>query len=216
MGSEMCIRDRAFQRLMDTVLRGLDFTFVYLDDILIASTSLDQHLLHVRQVFDRLRRAGLAINKKKCRFGLPRVSFLGHEVTSGGILPMKSKVSGILDMPRPETKVDLQRFLGCVNFYHRFLPHLADVLAPLHGLTSSASSQKSRLEWTPAQISAFSAAKTKLSDAVQLVHPRPDARLFLTTDASDVALGAVLSQGCLLYTSPSPRDGLLSRMPSSA
>ena len=96
---------------------------------------------------------------------------------------------------RPATKVELQRFLGCINFYHRFIPRLADVLAPLHALQTSVKAQKSSLLWTESTVAAFGAAKRALSRAVQLDHPDPTAPLSLTTDASDVAVGAVLSQG---------------------
>ena len=123
---------QAFQRLMDGVLRGLPFVFVYLDDILVASPSMSDHLRHVRQVLGRLTGAGLAINVEKCTFGASSVKFLGHQVTTEGISPLAKKVEAVNDMQRPVTKVDMQRFLGCINFYHRFIPHLATVLAPLH------------------------------------------------------------------------------------
>ena len=125
---------QAFQRLMDGVLRGLPFLFVYLDDILVASPSMDAHISHVRQLFSRLQDAGLAINRDKCVFGAASVTFLGHSVTSKGICPLPSKVDAIKAIPRPVTKVDLQRFLGCVNFYHRFMPNIATVLTPLLSL----------------------------------------------------------------------------------
>ena len=128
---------QAFQRLMDRVLQNLPFVFVYLDDILIASPSLAAHAVHVRQLFERLQGAGLAINREKCVFGRDTVTFLGHTVSARGIVPLASKVSAISAMPRPATKVDLQRYLGCVNFYHRFVPRLAAILAPLHHLVTS-------------------------------------------------------------------------------
>ena len=98
-------------------------------------------------------------------------------------------------MSKPRTKVELQKYLGCVNFYHRFVPHLAAVLAPLHTLTSSVSSQKAPLLWSPEQDQAFLESKRALSSAVRLHHPDPAAPLTLTTDASDIAVGAVLAQG---------------------
>lgn len=118
------------------------------------------------------------------------------------MVPLASKVQAIVGMACPDTKEKLQRFLGCVNFYHHFVPRLAAILAPLHGLTSSVSTQKAKLVWLPEHLKAFSAAKTALSDAVLLVHPDPKATIALTTDASDIAVGAVLSQGRI--SSPSP------------
>ena len=131
---------QAFQRLMDGVLRDMPFIFVYLDDILVASPSLQAHVGHVRQLFSRLQGAGLAINRDKCTFGAASVTFLGHTVSSKGICPLPAKVDAIRSIPRPVTKVDLQRFLGCVNFYHRFMPNIATVLTPLHALVTSAPS----------------------------------------------------------------------------
>ena len=98
-------------------------------------------------------------------------------------------------MQRPSTKVELQRFLGCVNFYHRFLPGIARILAPLHALSASAPTQKSLLTWTDAQVQAFLGAKSALSSSVKLAHPdpAPDVDVALTTDASMTAVGAVLS-----------------------
>ena len=180
---------------MDGVLRGLPFLFVYLDDILVTSPRLDAHINHIRQLFVRLQDAGLAINRDKCVFGAPSVTFLEHSVSSKGICPLPSKVDAIRSIPRPITMVDLQRFLGCINFYHRFLPNIATILTPFHALTSSAPSQKHVLDWQPEHLLAFSQAKQKLSQASMLVHPDPSAVLSLTADVSDVAVGAVLGQG---------------------
>ena len=148
---------QAFQRLMDGVLRDLPRVFVYLDDILVASPSHSQHLLDVRSVLSRLHAAGLSVNRKKCVLAQPSVKFLGHEVSAAGVIPLPTKVDAIEAMPQPTTKEDLQRFLGCLNFYHRFVPALAEILAPLHALTASVPTQKSLLVWSEEQIAAFRA-----------------------------------------------------------
>ena len=113
---------QAFQRLMDGVLRGLDMVFVYLDDILIASADPKSHWSHLRLVLTRLRDAGLAVNPKKCVLGKKEVTFLGHSVSEAGVVPLPQKVDAIGNMKKPETKVELQRFLGMINYYHRFVP----------------------------------------------------------------------------------------------
>ena len=185
---------QAFQRLMDGVLRGLPSVFVYLDDILVASSTPAQHLIDLRAVLSRLSGAGLKINQKKCVIGSSSVTFLGHTVNAAGIVPLPSKVDAISKMTLPKTKVELQRFLGCINFYHRFVPRIAGILAPLHALTASVPEPKSPLLWSSSQLSAFRGAKEALQDSVLLHHPDPSAPLSLTTDASDVAVGAVLAQ----------------------
>ena len=107
---------------MDSVLRDLPFLFVYLDDILVASTSKSQHLTHLRKLFERLSQHGLIVNPAKCQFGLSTIDFLGHRVTKDGALPLPSKVEAVAQFPRPLTVKALQEFLGMVNFYHRFIP----------------------------------------------------------------------------------------------
>ena len=186
---------QAFQRLMDGVLRDLPRVFVYLDDILVASSTLVQHINDVRAVLSRLDAAGLTVNRKKCVLGLTQVNFLGHVVSAAGIVPIPSKVDAIDAMPQPSTKEVLQRFLGCLNFYHRFIPALAEILAPLHTLTASVPTQKSLLVWSGPQLAAFRESKAALASAVRLHHPDPSLPFSLTTDASGVAVGAVLAQG---------------------
>ena len=127
---------QAFQRLMDSVFRDLPFVFVYSDDILIASPDSASHRQHLTTVFQRLQSAGLAINADKCVLGAPEVTFLGHRVSPSGLVPIPAKLDYIRAMQRPTTKVGLQRYLGCINFYHRFLPGIAAVLAPLHASVS--------------------------------------------------------------------------------
>ena len=111
---------QAFQRLMNCILGGLDRVFVYLDDILVASSSFDQHLRDLHEVLERLAGAGLCLNVKKCVLAAKSVTYLGHVVDSSGLVPLPAKVDAIAAMPRPNTKAELQRFLGCINFFHRF------------------------------------------------------------------------------------------------
>ena len=103
---------QAFQRLMDGVLRGVDFVFVYLDDILVASSSPEEHARHLRQVFSLLSANGLVVNRKKSLFGQSELHYLGHLVSADGIAPLPSRVAAIRDIPVPKSKVDLQWFLG--------------------------------------------------------------------------------------------------------
>ena len=186
---------QAFQRLMDSVFRDLPFTFVYLDDILIASPDKLTHATHLKTVFGKLHEAGLALNPDKCVLGASEVTFLGHRVSAAGLVPIPAKLESIRAMPQPPTKVALQRYLGCINFYHRFLPGIAAVLAPLHALVASVNRPRAPLVWSPEHVRAFSVSKARLASSVPLAHPDSTAAVSLTTDASDVAVGAVLSQG---------------------
>ena len=183
---------QTFQRLMDSVLRDLPFLYVYLDDILVASGSHAEHLAHLRTLFERLTRHGLAINKDKCQFGLPMIDFLGHRITRDGAVPLPAKVEAITNFPRPITVKSLQEFLGMVNFYHRFIPQAARVMDSLHDALKGPSKQL--VEWTEARVKAFDGTKAALARATMLAHPDPMAPIAVTSDASDLAVGAVFEQ----------------------
>lgn len=184
---------QAFQRLMDTVLQGIDCAFDYLDDILIASEDANQHKEDIRAVCRRLQDAGLILRLEKCLFGVQSLEFLGHSVSKHGTTPLSSKVEAIRDFPKPSTLKGLQEFLGMINFYHRFLPRVADILQPLNAALKGTNSKKA-LGWTDEMTKAFESSKRVLSNATLLVHPDPKADIALSTDASDLAVGAVLEQ----------------------
>jgi hypothetical protein len=103
---------QAFQRLMDTVCSDLPFTFVYLDDILVASVTTEQHEGHLRELFRRLAAHGLVVNVDKCEFGREEIDFLGHRISASGASPLLQKVDAIRKLPQPTTIKGLQEFLG--------------------------------------------------------------------------------------------------------
>ena len=193
----LCNAAQTFQRFMNQVLQGLDFVYVYIDDLLITSSSPEEHLEHLRLVFQRLEEHGIIINVPKSRFGVSELDFLGHKVNANGIHPLEEKVQVIREFPRPNTQHQLRRFLGLVNFYHRFIPHGAALLQPLHTLlkhTNHSSGSPDSPAWTEDTTAVFNNVKTALASATLLVHPVPNAPTSVTTDASDVAVGAVLQQ----------------------
>ncbi len=185
---------QTFQRFIDEVLRGLHFCFGYIDDLLIASHSPDEHLHHLRLVLERLEAHGIVINVAKSVFGASSLHFLGHLVDSTGIRPLEDKVQAIQDFPQPTTTRKLREFLGLINFYRRFIPHCASILSPLTSLLKNHGRPSDTLEWTDAASAAFTEAKNALANATLLSHPTPDAPTCVMTDASDVAVGAVLQQ----------------------
>lgn len=123
---------QSFQRLMDEILRGLDFVFVYIDDVLIASHTSQQHMEHFRIVFNRFREYGIVINPAKCEFGSSEIDFLGFHINEFGSTPTNAKVQAILDYEKPNTITDLRRFVCMLNFYRRFIPNAAHYQAPLN------------------------------------------------------------------------------------
>lgn len=191
----LCNAAQTFQRFMNTVLYGLDFCYCYIDDILVASTSPEEHLQHLKLIFDRLNDYGLAINPAKSVFGIASVQYLGYYISEDGIQPLPEKVRAIMDMPKPKTIVELRRFLGTINFYRKFIKNAANFQAPLNEFLKNAKRNDRRpIPWTQHAEEAFLQCKSSLGNAALLVHPKTDTALCLTTDASDVAIGAVLEQ----------------------
>ena len=185
---------QTFQRFIDNVLANLPFCFKYIDDLLIASASPDEHLTHLQLVFQCLADHGIVINVHKSQFGVAELDFLGHHVDASGIRMLPARVQAIRDFPQPTSARQLREFLGLVNFYHRFQQNLAARLAPLHALLGGRPKTQSTLMWTDAASTAFNDVKDALADAVTLHHPSPHAPYSLMVDASDLEVGAVLQQ----------------------
>jgi hypothetical protein len=137
------------------------------------------------------RANSLALNLEKCVFAVSKLDFLGYGISADGVAPLRDNVQVILDFPKPTDCKAMQRFLGMINFYRRFLPGVAGTL---HPLTAALSGNPKTLPWTPDMETAFAGAKAALVAAVPLAHPLPGAVLALATDASDTHVGAVLQQ----------------------
>jgi hypothetical protein len=181
-----------FMRLMNEVLRpfiGL-FVVVYFDDILIYSKSMEEHLEHLRAVFDTLRAANLFGNMEKCIFCTQRVSFLGYVVTPQGIEVDSSKIDAIREWPTPSTVTQIRSFLGLAGFYRRFVRDFSSIAAPLHELTKKGVP----FIWSDSQEVAFNTLKDKLTHAPLLQLPDFGKIFELECDASGIGLGAVLLQ----------------------
>ena len=147
-----------FQRLMDTVCRDLPFTFIYLDDLLIASTDLNTHLHHLRLVLERLQEAGLIVNME-CVFGVSETTFLGHHFSADGIHPIMKHVEAIRQISPPKDIKEVQRFLGLVNFYRKFISEAAKFLRPLNDALKLSLKD---FTWSSEMGSAFEKAKNVL------------------------------------------------------
>ena len=182
---------QTFQRLMDAATSDLPGVFVYLDDVLIASASVTEHVNQITALCKALKKFGLVVNREKCIFGVKQLDFLGHRVSRKGIEPLPGKVKAVRDFQTPNSVKSLQRFLGMINFYRRFLPGIATVLRPL---TDALRGSPKRLQWSAEMGSAFKSAKKKLEAATMLAHLVKNADLQLVTDASERAIGAVIQQ----------------------
>jgi len=186
---------QTFQRFIDEVLRGLDFCYAYIDDILVASNTPKEHEEHLRRLFARLSKYSVRINPAKCVLGEKEVKFLGYLVSAEGTKPLPEKVKAIQDFPKPTTMKQLRQFLGTMNFYRRFVPGAARDQAALNeALKGPKTKGKMPITWTSEMEQAFNRCKDSLSQAAILAHPDPGAELAVTTDASNIAIGAVIHQ----------------------
>lgn len=181
-----------FQALINDVLRDMlnIFVFVYLDDILIFSPSLQIHTQHVRQVLQRLLENRLFVKAEKCTFHAQSVTFLGSVISAEGISMDPTKVRAVTEWPQPDSRLALQRFLGFANFYRRFIRNFSQVAAPLSALTSA----KTRFSWSESAQLAFDRLKSLFTSAPILVTPDASRQFIVEVDASEVGVGAILSQ----------------------
>ena len=188
----LCNAPATFQRLMEATLRGLarQKCVVYLDDILVMGGTFQEHLSNLREVFDRLRMAGLKLKPKKCHLVKQEVKYLGYVVSNAGVCADLDKVRAIQDFPRPQNLKQLRSFLGLASYYRRFIPKFSQVATPLYALTK----KDAPYQWNSSCQDTFEQLKQKLVQAPVLAFLDFSKHFILETDASRVGLGAVLSQ----------------------
>ena len=182
-----------FQRLMDRVLRPhKKYAAAYLDDIVIHSTEWENHLSQVQKVLEALREAGLTANPSKCKLAYSETKYLGYTIGRGLVKPQEAKLRAIQDWPRPVTKRQVKSFIGLANYYRRFVPNFSDLVAPLTDLT--AKKLPRMMKWSREAEEAFMGIKKALCAHPVLTVPDLNKEFVVQTDASEVGLGAVLSQ----------------------
>lgn len=181
----------AFQRFMNDMFSDLIdvCVIVYLDNILIYSDNMADHRKHIKEVLQRLWKHGLYARADKCEFHSNTVEYLGYILSPDGLVMSKDKVKTVLDWPEPRNVKDIQSFLGFANFYRRFIFRYSDIVVPLTRLTRKGA------PWNFSEDcrKAFNELKEAFTSASVLSHWIPGAPLIVETDASDYALGAILS-----------------------
>ncbi|GBG64020.1 hypothetical protein CBR_g40266 [Chara braunii] len=184
-----------------------DFVLVYIDDILIYSRTLEDHLTHLRTVLQRLRDDGFYAKLSKCIFAQAKVDFLRHQVSEHGLHMDDLKIQAIVDWPTPTSLPALRSFLVLTNYYGPFLKNYVQYSSQLTPLTR----RRLPFHWTPAHEDAFRSLKRLVTSAPVLHLPDYSRPFIVTTDASDFAIGAVLYQ---IYPAPSTApDSTESRLP---
>ncbi|GBG65423.1 hypothetical protein CBR_g50783 [Chara braunii] len=191
----LCNAPGTFQHAMNRIFHDyLDkFVVVYLDDILIFSKTVEEHVAHLDKVLCLLRQHKFKINGEKCEFGRTRILYLGHEISAEGLKPddaKVAKVANIRDWPRSQSVTELRSFLGMTGYYRTFVKNYSIVTAPLTDLTRL----DTPWEWTNKCEAAFRHLKHALTHYEVLKLPDPDKPFIVTTDASQYGIGAVLAQ----------------------
>ncbi|XP_069498702.1 uncharacterized protein, partial [Ambystoma mexicanum] len=188
----LCNAPAAFQYFMNDVLRELIdvCVVVYIDDILVYSSSEEEHQRHVKKVLERLRQHSLFAKLEKCVFNATEVEFLGFILSPNGVHMDSKKVDAIIKWPSPTSVKGVQSMLGFANFYRRFIPEFSRIVQPITALLK----KNKRFEWSSEAEQAFQDLKAKFISAPVLKHPRPELPYIMETDASSLAMGAVLSQ----------------------
>ena len=188
----LCNAPATFQRLMDLVMMGLNFEIclIYLDDIIVFSNDLPTHLERLKKLFERLREANLKIKPSKCHLLQKKVTFLGFTVSSSGVGTDPEKVAAVKNWPVPCNLRQSRAFVGLCQYYRRFVPKFSEIAAPLHALTK----KNAKFVWTSQCQVAFVKLKEALVGASVLALPTEEGHFILDCDASDSAIGAVLSQ----------------------
>jgi hypothetical protein len=146
-------------RLLDLIFHDVKFVYHCLDDLVIYSETFEQHLDHVDQVLSRLREAGLTIKPSKIAFAVKEISFLGHRVSPLGVSIDPIRTHSVRDFPPPKDVKGIAHFIGMLNFYHKFIPNLAKVAAPLNAIRK----KRAKSSWGPEQQNAFEELKRDIS-----------------------------------------------------
>lgn len=182
-----------FQRTMEEVLKEYlhRFCFVYIDDVVVFSKSLEEHLQHLTLIFKKFRLYNLKVQLDKSEFLRKEVPFLGHIVTPDGIRPNPDKVKAVESYPIPKTPKEIKSFLGLIGYYRRFIADFAKIVSPF----TKCLKKNAKIDINDTDyVEAFYTCKELLANAPILAYPDFSKRFCLTTDASNIALAGVLSQ----------------------
>ena len=181
-----------FQELMNKVLGQAMYKYAiaYLDDVIIYSSTFQEHLNHLAEVFSKFRSAGLKLKMSKCQFLMKEINYLGHVISKNGISPDPEKTRAISELRPPQNVREVRSVVGMASYYRKFIDHFSEIVKPLTELTK----KTAKFIWTSEHDRAFETLKSKLVSAPVLAHPDLSQPYKLSTDASLHAVGAVLTQ----------------------
>ena len=182
-----------FQRVIHNLLWDYEltrFTHNYIDDIIIFSNSISDHLEHLERVFEMLDKENIILKRSKCDFLKQKISYLGYQISFNKVEPIHSKTQAINDLPAPHDVKSVRSFVGKVNYYKKFIPNRTEVLAPLYELTK----KNVRFNWTEKEQKSFDLIKSILMSHPALGIFDPNRHILIKTDASEIGIGAVMKQ----------------------
>jgi len=179
-----------FQRAMDKLLGDLPFVRVYLDDIIVFSKSMEEHMEHLEIVLDRITEYNLKIKISKCHFFQSEIELLGHLVSAEGVKVDPKKIEKIQKIPVPTTVTEVRSFLGLAGYYRRFIYNFAGIAKPLHAATSV----KKKFAWNEEMDESFRGLKKAMTSPPVLAYLDFEKPFIVETDASKVGVSAVLTQ----------------------
>ena len=187
----LCNAPATYQRAMQQVLSPMlwKYALVYIDDVLVYSSTFEEHVRHVRAVLQVIRKAGFLLKAKKLQVGFTEIDFLGYRISAKGLFPQPKKIAALRDYPVPTSVKAVRAFLGSTGYYRRFIDKYAEMAAPLYELTDN-----SKYEWNEKHEKAFTSLKKALETQVVLAHPQFGKPFIVDTDASDIGLAGILSQ----------------------
>ena len=179
-----------FQRIMSEMFHDIKGVEVVVDDLLIWGESKEQHDARLTQVLERARHRNLKLNKTKCQIRKDAITYIGHILSKDGLKPDPKKTEAITNMPCPQNRDELQRFLGMLTYQGKFIPNLSHVASPLRTLLE----KNVEWHWQPEQEKSFLSLKELITTAPVLKYFDPSKHIKLSVDASSKGLGAVLLQ----------------------
>ncbi|KAM3964845.1 uncharacterized protein ACR2FA_001242 [Aphomia sociella] len=182
-----------FQRILSNIIRKhklSSFAVNFIDDILVFSKTFKEHILHLSKLLEAIQTEGFRLKFSKCSFANNYAKYLGHIIENNSIRPLKDYLTAVKNFPIPETRKNIRQFLGKINFHHKFVPHSAIILDPLHNLLR----KDVKFIWSTECQESFNKIKTLLCSEPILNIFDPELPIYIYTDASIKGVGAVLKQ----------------------
>ena len=184
------------EKMASVVLFGLMYLIceLYLDDCIVFAKGDEQFVQRLRKVFIAFRKSNVLLKAKKCKFGTPKIEYVGKVISRDGLTMSADKIATILDFPKPVQTTSLRSFLGLANYFRDFVPNHSNTVSPLHKMIDNSAKKKTPVVWTPEGVLAFEKIRELISLSPLLYFVNETAPITLMTDASDYGIGGYLFQ----------------------